>query len=270
MTPSPQTVSPLHNRSILVACSAKKMVELVAGLTAMGGSVLAVPVIEIREIEDKFLMDQAIVSVGKYAWIIFTSAYGVDFFMQRLADRNPEALVRGLPKICAIGPATAAALEVFGCKATLVPDRYVAEGVVEALGEYHGGIRNLSGLRVLLPRAKEARVLLPEALSDAGARIDVVPCYETVQAEPDPKVLQQLNEKEPDLIVFTSSSTVTKLVNILGPDIGRKMLQASKVAVLGPITASTAAAYGKTAEILPKENTVSSLLEAIRHYFGIH
>jgi uroporphyrinogen III methyltransferase / synthase len=264
MTPAPK---PLQGLTILVACSAKKLAELVSGLRAMGGTVLPFPVIEAKEIEDMHLLDHSLESLREYDWILFTSAYGVRFFLQRLNEYAVDMTSRTMPKLCAIGPATAAELKEFGYDASLVPERFLAEGVLDALGKYHGGIQNLAGKRILLPRALNARELLPTALAKAGAWVDVIPCYQTVRGQIDADVLLQLRKKDPDLIVFTSSSTISNLFETLGLEAGKQLLHHSTVAVLGPVTGNTAQSFGKSPEIIPKENTVASLIEAIGGYY---
>jgi uroporphyrinogen III methyltransferase/synthase len=166
-----------------------------------------------------------------------------------------------------VGPATAAALETAGVSVSLVPREFVAEGILSALEERCGGLRGLAGLRILLPRAKEARDLLPRALEAAGARVDVAPCYENTLPEIDAKQVQSVLACTPDLLVFTSSSTINNFVALLGSESGRKMLSDATVAALGPITARTLASLGKQAEILPRENTIPSLLDGIRLYY---
>lgn len=210
-------------------------------------------------------MDRAISSLQKYDWIIFTSAHGVEFFVKRLNECGYGS--QRIPKICAVGPATAASVKQFGHKTALIPSQYVAEGVFQALVDYYGGIDQMTGLNILIPRAEKAREFLPEALAEAGVNVDTVPCYQTVRAEKDPDAMQKLQENRPDLLVFTSSSTINNLMDILGTDSGRKMLMESTVAVIGPITASTAEGFGKPPDIMPRENTISSLLEAIREYY---
>jgi len=266
MSAESQLSRQLQNLHILVACSAKKASKLAAQLEIMGADVLAFPVIEVQELEDKRLLDRAISFLHKYDWIIFTSAHGVDFFMKRLGESGHAN--QSMPSICAVGPATAASVKQYGLKTALLPSQYVAEGVFQALVDYHGGIRHMAGLKILLPRAAKARELLPEALAEAGVLIDTVPCYQTVRAKTDPEAMQKLHEKRPDLLVFTSSSTINNLVDILGADAGHKLLMESTVAVIGPITAETAEAHGKSADIIPRENTISSLLEAIRDYYS--
>jgi uroporphyrinogen III methyltransferase / synthase len=259
---------PLINKTIFAACSSKKMSELTAGLEALGGRAIPLTIIEAKEIDDKRALDQALLSLSEYSWLVFTSAYGAAFFVKRFKELRIRRDANNEPKICAVGPATAKALKDLGFSATLIPEQYVAEGVLQSLGRYCGGLERLAGCRILLPRALEARDVLPNALADAGAQVDVVPCYETLRSELDEATVRLLRETAPDLIVFTSSSTIKNLIAILGQEYGKKMLLNSTVAVLGPITAETAKSFGKTAEIIPKENTIDSLLNAVREYYS--
>lgn len=267
MSDIPKLQKPLLNKTALIACSEKKLSALVSGIREMGGSPIPFPAIEVRDIEDKTPLDSALASLIHYAWVIFTSAYGVGHFAKRLREIGIQWPACEAPKICAIGPATAAEARNSGFNVDLIPEEYVAEGVVNALAKYHGGLHVLAGRRILLPRAMEAREILPEALIKAGALVDIVPCYRTVRANPDGVLLQQLKEAAPDLMLFTSSSGVRSFVETLGEQEGRSMLGKSVVAVIGPITSNTVATFGKRAEIIPEENTIDSLLEAIRRYY---
>jgi uroporphyrinogen III methyltransferase/synthase len=260
---------PLLNRRVLVACSQKKLSEIAAGLEDLGATVVSLPVIQLCELEDKQPLDGAISHITDYSWIIFTSVYAVSFFSQRL-DELGVADHRLHPKICTIGPATAKAARDAGFNVALIPERFVAEGIVEALSKYHGVLTSLSGHRILLPRALKAREVLPDALAAAGAKVDIVPCYRNARGEIEENRVRQLRTNHPDLIVFTSSSTARNLVDILGREDGKKMLQKSTVAVLGPITRDTVESFGKSAEIIPRESTIASLLEAICLYFSTH
>jgi uroporphyrinogen III methyltransferase / synthase len=259
---------PLLNKTVFAVCSSKKMADLTGGLEEMGGKVVQLPVIEAKELDDKHALDKALSSLEKYSWIIFTSAYGVSFFARRLEElgirRDPFCKL----KICAVGPATANILREYGFETALVPEQYVAEGVIQALDKCCGGLRCLAGHRILIPRALEARDVLPNALAEAGALVDIVPCYQNIKAEMDPLKIRQAWDTAPDLIVFTSSSTIKNLMAILGQEYGKKLLLNSTVAVLGPITAKTAESFGKQVEIVPQESTMASLLEAVREYYS--
>jgi len=258
----------LRNKSILVACSAKKISMLSVGLKELGATITPLPVIEIRDIDDKGPLDYALSSIDRYSWIIFTSAHGAFYFSQRFHERKISRNALKKSKICAIGPATESILKELGFNVDLVPARFVAEGVVEALGKYYGGLKGLAGSRILLPRAKIARDVLPDTLKAAGAYVDIVPCYQTVKAELNEETIRRLTAEIPDMIVFTSASTVKNMVEILGHTAGKNMLQKSTVAAIGPITADTVASYGKQAEIIPRESTIASLIQSIKEHYG--
>jgi uroporphyrinogen III methyltransferase/synthase len=98
--------------------------------------------------------------------------------------------------------------------------------------------------------------------------VDVVPCYRTVEAAIDESRIRRVRDTRPDLIVFTSSSTVRNMVDILGQEDGKKKLLESVVAVLGPVTGRTLESFGKRADIIPRENTIASLVEEICAYYG--
>jgi uroporphyrinogen III methyltransferase/synthase len=268
MSKSPSSPKPLLDKLILVACSAKKISALVEGLRELGATVLPFPVIEIQDVGDKRPLDEALASLNKYSWIVFTSGYGVTYFSQYLQERKFSRLALHDVKICAVGPATAKTVKACGFEVDLIPSQFVAEGVVRAFETYYGGLHFLAGHRILIPRAKEARDVLPHALVAAGAQVDIVPCYQTVKAEIDEKTIQQLQAKMPDMIVFTSSSTVRNLIEIMGLEAGKNMLMESTVASLGPITAKTVESFGKRADIVPSENTIASLIEAIGRYYS--
>jgi uroporphyrinogen III methyltransferase/synthase len=259
---------PLAGKSAVIACSKSKSEALASGLGALGADVRLFTVLSIRDIQDKRALDAALDHLHEYAWIVFTSTHGVHFFLRRLEDRGiPKRLGRDL-KVCAVGPATAATLAASGIPVSLVPREFVAEGILRSFAEKYGSLSSLAGLRILLPRAREARDLIPRTLEAAGARVDVAPCYENVLPEIDSKQMQAFLARTPDLLVFTSSSTVRNFVALIGPDKGKEILTEVTVAALGPVTASTLAAFGKQAEIRPRESTIAVLLEAIRSYYG--
>ncbi len=263
---SPQ--KPLRDKKVFVACSPKKSDDLVTGLESMGGNVLPLQVIAVQEIADKRPIHRALASLAEYTWIIFTSSYGVTFFFQHFNKYWCGRKHEMMPKICAVGPATAKTIKKYGFAAELIPQQYVAEGILQALKKYHGGLHNLAGHRIMIPRAKEARDILPRMLTSAGARVDVIFCYQTTVAKLDADFVRQIRDEVPDLLVFTSSSTIRNLITILGHKDGMKMLRGATVATLGPITARTAEAFGKHAEIIPRENTLPSLIKAIRDYYS--
>jgi uroporphyrinogen III methyltransferase/synthase len=185
------------------------------GLTALlekaGARVLPCPVVDIVPLGLTDELRAAIDRLDTYGTVVFTSVNGVSIFCDRLADCGlaPQALAAR--ELVAIGPATAHALEERGLLPSVVPEEYVAEGVVAALD---ARARRLAGVRVLLPRAREARPVLPDALRERGAVVDVVAVYETVSAATLPCPAAEVEAA--DYVTFTSSSIARCFVSLLG------------------------------------------------------
>ena len=197
----------------------------------------------------------AIDGLERYDWAIFTSVNGVNHFLERL-DASPRDL-RHLPKrIAAIGSATADRLRELHLKVELVPDQFVAEALAEAFLE-----RDMRGSRVLLPRAEEARSVLPEQLAAMGAEIDVVPVYRTVV----PEASRQLAERAwsadpvPDWVTLTSSSTARMLAQMVPLD----RLKRSKLASIGPVTSAAVRELGLPIAVEAQRFTTDGLAEAL-------
>ena len=256
----------LSGKTVFLAASAKLLPDLTAGLRALGANALPFPVLEAKEIDDNAALVQAITNISQYDWVIFTSAWGVSFFAKYLAS---SAYV--LPKICAIGPATAAAAEKHGFHIALTADEFTAEGLMRSLERHYGGGKNLAGLNILIPRALEAREFFPAALAAAGCRVDVIPCYQTVLPELDAELTARLRNETPDLIVFTSAKAIRNFLKIsnaaAGETTARRRLSEATVAVIGPITAAALESEGKSAEIISAESTVPALLASIAAFF---
>ena len=265
----PPVSGALAGKTVFAAASAKLLTELASGLRALGADVLPVVVLEAEEIEDNKALDRAIANIGQYDWIIFTSAWGVSFFAKRLSRCANNAA--DLPKICAIGPATAGAAEKHAFPVTLTANEFTAEGVLRSLEQYHGGANNMRNLGVLIPRALEAREFLPAALRSAGCRVDTIPCYQAVRPEPDAELSARLRNETPDLIVFTSAKAMRNFLKTAAAAIGetaaRNCLRNAAVAAIGPVTAAALESAGKSAEIIPVESTVPALLDAIAVFF---
>lgn len=259
---------PLSSKRILLACSALKFDALAAGLEAMGGIVIPFQALAVRPFENPEVLDRAIHSLHTYDWIIFTSAHAVLVFADRARGlKVPEERMRALT-VCAVGPATAEAARDCGIPVSLVPGEFVAEGILRALAGRLGGIAALSGKRVLIPRALKAREILPRELASAGAIVEIAPCYETVEVEVGEEAKEAIRRQPPDLAVFTSSSNVAAFSASMGDSDARRLFSVMTVATLGPITAAALEPFGKAPEILPPENTIPALLEAIRTHYS--
>jgi uroporphyrinogen III methyltransferase/synthase len=249
----------LRGKRVVIACSEDKAKALSLGLEEMGAEVAVLPVVSIRPMAESEAMRKALGEIRSYDWILFTSGHAVRFFSRHLTQSG--ILPADLPPICAIGPATAVVARQQGYRVELIPEQFVAEGVLRALIDHYGGMDRLAGARFLLPRAKEGRELLPRELAKSGATVDVVPCYETVPGEITEETRRNLTDRAPDLLVFTSASTVRNFALLLGSKCP------GKVAALGPVTAEAAVSVFGRCEIVPQEATISSLIDAIRVFY---
>ena len=265
---NPPATGALSGKKVFLAASAKLLPELADGLRALGSDVIPIAVLEAKEIEGNAELDRAIADIGRYDWIIFTSAWGVSFFAKPYKSAKDTG---GLPKICAIGPATAEAAEKHGFPIALTADEFTAEGVMQSLERYYGGAKKLRGLGVLIPRALESREFLPAALTAAGCRVDAIPCYKTVLPEPDAGLSDRLRNETPDLIVLTSAKAVRNFLKTAaaaaGEETARRRLLETVTAVIGPVTAAALESEGKSAEIIPGQSTVPALLAAVNGFF---
>ncbi len=250
---------PLFGRRIVVTRAKGQVEALSEKLTEFGGDVVELPTIEIGPASDYSPLDAAIEALSCYDWLIFSSANGVRFFLDRL-DRSGLDLRALRAKICAIGPATRAAVEALHLKVDLMGAEYVAEGLVEAFRAH-----DLAGKRVLLPRAAVARDLVPSELSRRGARVDVVEAYRTVVphdlADEARRVFSAGHK--PDCITFTSSSTVQNFVAAAGAGV----LAGTKVVSIGPVTTRTARELGLEVAIQASTYTIGGVVEAVLRMF---
>jgi uroporphyrinogen III methyltransferase/synthase len=240
---------PLFGRTVVVTRAREQASELRARLEALGASVLELPSIAIEPLA--FTLP----TLSGYGWVVFTSANGVAaFFGQGLEPAGLDARALGGVRVAAIGPGTADALVVRGIRADLVPERFVAESLVEAFPD-----PSAAAERVLLARAEQARDVLPDGLGARGYVVEVLPVYRTVPAEPDPAAIERVRNGEIDAITFTSSSTVTNFCGLIGslPD------PQPLVVSIGPVTSATAVELGLRVDVEAPTRTIDGLVAAL-------
>lgn len=250
---------PLFGKRIAITRARASASGMARQLALLGAEVFECPLLKIEPAEDYGPLDKVIENVADYAWVIFTSANGVKYFFERLARAGRDCRTLAGAQIAAIGPGTAEELARHGLIADLLPKKFVAESVAEAILE-KGPVR---GKRVLLPRAQEAREVLPEILRENGAIVDVAPAYRSV-AEDD---VAFPDLRELDCICFASSSTVRNFLIIFSPDQVREAKNAA-LAAIGPITANALEEAGLSVDIMPREYTIPALIDAIVEYFN--
>jgi uroporphyrinogen-III synthase len=276
---------PLAGIRVLVGRARAQAGALSIELRKQGARVIEIPFIEIRKPRSFKPLDTALKNLAQYDWLILTSVNGVEALWERL---NALRLTgKNLPhlRVAAIGPATKKAIEQRGVKVDVVPKEYVAESVVRSLR------RRVKGKRLLLARAKVARDVIPRELRKAGARVDVVEAYQTVVPKTSRARLRAAftnSRQRPDVITFTSSSTVKNFVGLLGASALRigndkaagqalrrprsaktvfavQSLHSNQIrfASIGPVTSATLRDLGLPVDIEAVEFTIPGLVKAI-------
>jgi len=262
---APSRLAPLAGKRVLVTRSRSQASSLVTALRLEGAYPVELPAIEVQQrVDDDTLRDAiSLLDASEYRWVVFTSANAVDVFLDALMQQR-DLRAFGDTRICAIGPATERALIARGLRPDLIPRDAIGEAVARALVQ-HGG---LEGARVLLPRADQARDVLPDTLRAAGAEVDDLPLYLAAPpAEPPAEALQLLREGGIDVVTFTSSSTVRNLVGLMGGDLSP--LSDATIACIGPVTADTAREAGLTVHVSAEVHTIEGLVSALRSHLSI-
>ncbi|MCA1688788.1 MAG: uroporphyrinogen-III synthase, partial [Actinobacteria bacterium] len=255
---------PLFGRRVVVTRARVQAGELSGELERLGAEVLEFPTIEVRPLEDFGPLDEAISELESFDWLIFTSVNGVEAFVERLAHHGLDlrAVPRGA-KIAAIGPATAQKIREVGLRVDVVPEEFRAEALIdEVTGD------SLVGKKMLIPRARVAREILPDKLREAGAEVVVPPAYESVpSSEGKDELAKRLEAGEIDCVTFTASSTVENFVGAFGVEEAARLLAGTRVACIGPITADTARGHGIRVDAEAREYTIPGLIEAVVDLF---
>ena len=251
---------PLLGRGVVITRAREQASSLVRLLEEEGACCLEFPTIDIRPLPDSGPIRQAIRDLAGYSWVVFTSVNGVEYFWSQIASMGLDSRIFGGIKVAAIGPATAESLKQRGIRPDLLPEKYVAESVVQGMLEL--GVR---GEKVLLPRAETAREVLPESLRQAGASVDILPVYRTELSGGSPdEVAASLADGQVDYITFTSSSTVENFFQRIQPDELSKLgTGRPRLACIGPITSETLASFGFQADLVASEYTIPGLVEAL-------
>lgn len=253
---------PLMGKRIVVTRAREQASELVRLLSGLGAECLECPAIKVVPPDNWKPLDTAIENISSYDWLVFTSVNGVNFFFERLFAKNMDARALGNLRTAVIGPATAKRLSDFGLKSDIIPKTYRAESIVEAFKK-----EAIKRKKILLPRAKEARPVLPVELTKMGAEVDEITAYHTKKVSDNADfLLKQLEQKTIDIITFTSSSTARNFHAILPPEKLGTLMNGVIIASIGPITTETAKKLGFNVHITAESFTISGLCEAIQKY----
>lgn len=249
----PTPSSPLAGKRILITRQAERTQSLVDELHALGATPLLMPLIEIVPTDDWEPVDRAIQTLDRYDWLVFTSVNGVEIFFQRAAEIGVQPTQSY--KVAAVGETTAQALVQLGQHVDLTPEQANAEALAQTMGD-------LAGKGILLPQAAIAKRTLVDSLAAAGAKVTVLPIYQTLPLEMSPTMRAEL-ERGVDAVVVTSGSTVRSLVQNAENAGLRHQVEQSALICIGPVTAQAVEALGLHVAIIADEQTNEGLLQAI-------
>ncbi len=243
---------PLHGRRVVVTRARAEASGLAATLRELGAEVVELPAIRIEPRTESTEVGAAVAAIERYSLICLTSPNGVRLLFEALAAAGKDARALAGATVAAIGPGTARELAARGIRADVVPERFVAEALAEALAGFE-----VEGRSVLVARAAEARDVLPEALRERGAEVDVLALYETVREQPGEEAVAAAEGA--DYLTFTSSSTVRNLVEALG----ERFPAGARVVSIGPVTSETARELGLRVDVEAERHDIDGLLTAL-------
>jgi len=244
---------PLISARVLVTGSPGTAEPLRDGLGELGAEVLTRPVIRISDPPDWMPVDAALEKLEQYDWLVFSSANGVDYLFRRLRDVGGDVRRLGQVRIAAIGSGTAERLTRYSLRADLVPKQFVAESLAESL------VAEAGGRRFLLARTNRGRQVLPDELERAGAQVDQIVVYGSVDVEePDPSVVAALSTGEIDWVTVTSSAIARAVVRLYGD-----ALKQARIASIGPMTSATLRELGYEPAVEATPHTTAGLIDAI-------
>jgi uroporphyrinogen-III synthase len=250
---------PLTGRTIMITRARQQASRLRRELEALGGTVIELPTIEIIAPASYEPLDAALRQLEQYQWLIVTSANTVRVLRERLAllAVDPSGLSR--VQVVAVGSATAAALREAAFQVDMIPAKYVAESVVDLLGD------KVAASRVLLARAAVGRDVIPEELRRLGATVDVVDAYQTVIPEESARLVRGvfIDSPLPDAVTFTSSSTVTNFFHLLGEATICSVPKGVRAISIGPVTSATLRELGWEPAVEADPHDVDGLVEAV-------
>ena len=247
---------PLLGRRVVVTRARAQSAGQIEALRRLGAEVIAFPTIRVEAVLASPEIDAMIAEIGSYDLVVLTSANSVRFLFDLLREAGSDARALQQATVVAIGPKTASACESRGVRPDVVPETSVAEGVLEALAD-----RDLSGRRILIPRAREAREILPESFRAAGAVVDVVALYDTVH---EPHTLEDIERVlDSHYVTFTSGSTVRSFAGLLRSAGFADRLARLPAVSIGPVTSEAIRGENMRLVAEARSYTVEGLVQAL-------
>jgi len=249
---------PLFGKRIVVTRTREQAGELSKALRDLGADVIELPTIRIEPPEDRQEFAELVTHAHEYNWLVFTSPNGVEHFFNAFFKAYEDARSLGNPRIAAIGAGTAAKIREYRFAVDLIPERFVAEGLIDAFKK-----EDIENLTMLWVKAAETRDIVGEGLTKLGAIVDECIAYRTVPETQDPTGARaRLEEEGADLITFTSSSTVDHFF-----DLGIEWPENCGAASIGPVTSETLRKKGQKPAFEAPQHDIPGLVKAILKHF---
>ncbi|HEV8384645.1 MAG TPA: uroporphyrinogen-III synthase [Candidatus Acidoferrales bacterium] len=254
------TTKPLAGKRVVVTRAAEQAGDLIRALEENGAEVLLLPSVTFAEAEDKHALDAAIHTLYRFDWLLLTSQNAVRFLSARCHELGiePSALAGALPRVAAVGPATAEAARSAGFDVKFIASRNTGDGLGAEMQD------QVMGKKVLLPRSDLASNDLPLALSRAGADVTSVIAYRTLALQtPDAAALEEVRRGKTDVVTFASPSAFHAFVRQVGEVAVRQLSGRTVFAAIGPVTERAIHVAGFDVEIQAVESTAAGLVAGI-------
>ncbi|MEO8575373.1 MAG: uroporphyrinogen-III C-methyltransferase [Gemmatimonadales bacterium] len=246
---------PLFGKRVVVTRASQQSSTLSDRLSEIGADVIEMPAMRIARL-DLSPLREVIVRLDDYTWLIFTSQNAVKIFWEQLLGAGRDARALAGLTIAAVGPATAGALLEHGIAVDVIPERFVAEGLLEKLEERD----DLAGARVLYVTSEGSREVLPDGLTAMGADVNVIHAYRSIRNQEDAtKLTRALEAGTVNLVTFASASAVRGYVDAVGEEMALKAPAVS----IGPQTTEAVNAVGIELAGEADESTTDGLIAAV-------
>ncbi|MBD3233118.1 MAG: uroporphyrinogen-III C-methyltransferase [candidate division Zixibacteria bacterium] len=254
---------PLSGRRIVVTRAAEQAGEFISKLSSLGAYVIGFPTIRIEFNFDNQKLEEILERSVDYQWLIFTSENGVKCFFRALMDAKADIRSFQNAKIAAVGSGTAKALQSHYMNADFIPSKFLTESLATELAQQY----NIKDKHVLRIKGIPSPTTVEDILTENSASVDTLIVYETRQANPLPRVTDDLISNGADLITFTSSSTARNFVKIVGKETAQKLAVSSKILAIGPVTSKTLRDLGLPVHFEAETHTIEGMIEEINRIF---
>jgi uroporphyrinogen III methyltransferase / synthase len=259
----------LTDRTVVIVGPGTLAPEFLTALENRGAALNTLPAPQISEPENHGRIDEAIDHLYGYDWLLFTSVHGAEYFLRRLHRKEIDPPALDELRVCAVGEETEELLRLKRVHVDVVPETGLTTGIFAALSHFLGGSAELNGLNLLSPRGTNTRDALTAVLSNAGARIDLVPAYRVGLSNGlDPGRAAAMLSGAADCIVLTGRQSVAHLTQLFDSCDLQAALGHESIVCFDEITAKAALGCGLKAVILPTHLTVAEFADAIAEHCG--